>query len=172
MRAEEVKLERLRQRIEDHDWKLIRGQLSIHEHEIANEFKDLDGDSSEDSLTVEPVTGIGETFQLTLDAPASISTLPMPGLEHVVTCLNRCAGSSLISPEPPQAPPSQGEIQGSLLANAASVYGSDADDANTDTSHVERFDAMNKDLGFSADFDDDGIDIDDDDDDDGFDDGF
>lgn len=60
MRAEEVKLERLRQRIEDHDWKLIRGQLSIHEHEIANEFKDLDGDSSDESIAVVPETGLGK----------------------------------------------------------------------------------------------------------------
>ena len=60
MRAEEVKLERLRQRIEDHDWKLIRGQLSVHENELATEFKDLDEDSSDESLAVEPTKGFGK----------------------------------------------------------------------------------------------------------------
>lgn len=49
IQAEEVKLERLRQRIEDQDWKLMRGQLSVHEYDLANEFKDIDGDS-DDSL--------------------------------------------------------------------------------------------------------------------------
>lgn len=60
MRAEEVKLERLRQRIEDHDWKLIRGQLSVHENELATEFKDLDGDSSDESIAVAPTKGFGK----------------------------------------------------------------------------------------------------------------
>lgn len=59
MKAEEVKLERLRQRIEDHDWKLIRGQLSVHENEVATEFKDLDGDSSDDSIAAMPAKGFG-----------------------------------------------------------------------------------------------------------------
>ncbi len=59
MRAEEVKLERLRQRIEDHDWKLIRGQVSVHENENATEFKDLDGDSSDESVAAVATKGFG-----------------------------------------------------------------------------------------------------------------
>lgn len=79
----------------------------------------------------------------------------------------------MVPSERPQAPPGSGAVQGSLMANTTSAYGSDADDAeNDDTSQVERFDIMNKDLGFSGDLDDDGIDIDDDDDGDGFDDEF
>lgn len=57
MQAEEVKLERLRQQIEDQDWKLMRGQLSVHEHDLANEFKDIDGDS-DDSVHATQVLGM------------------------------------------------------------------------------------------------------------------
>lgn len=57
MKAEEVKLERLRQRIEDQDWKLMRGQLSVHEHDLANEIKDIDGDSV-DSIHVTEALGM------------------------------------------------------------------------------------------------------------------
>jgi len=57
MKAEELKLEQLRQRIEDQDWKLMRGQLSVHEHDLASEFKDIDRDS-DDSMHVTEVLGM------------------------------------------------------------------------------------------------------------------
>lgn len=56
MVAEEAKLERLRQQIEDQDWKLMRGQLSVHEHDLVNELKGIDGDS-DDSMHVPEVHG-------------------------------------------------------------------------------------------------------------------
>lgn len=57
MVAEEAKLERLRQQIEDQDWKLMRGQLSVHEHDLVNELKGIDGDS-DDSMHVPEVHGM------------------------------------------------------------------------------------------------------------------
>jgi hypothetical protein len=155
MRAEEVKLERLRQRIEDHDWKLIRGQLSVHENEVATEFKDLDAESSDESIVAEPANGFGVT-QLWLNC----------GLErdHNLTLGHVTAGGSVVMRD--ASPTKQQQIvQGSLVDVKASADGSD-DAEQTDTSQADKFEAMNKELGFSADGGLDDIDVDDDDDDD------
>eukprot|EP00892_Ulva_mutabilis_P007569 jgi/Ulvmu1/5184/UM021_0201.1 len=70
IKAEELKLERLRQQIEDQDWKLMRGQLSVHEHDLANEFKDVDGESDESFPITEE---LGQSFQESMPSadPAS-----------------------------------------------------------------------------------------------------
>lgn len=162
MRAEEVKLERLRQRIEDHDWKLIRGQLSVHENEVATEFKDLDGDSSDESIAAVPAKGFGapQLEQVHRGSPHD---------DHhgrVFSPSRMDAGGSVVMHDVQQAQLGTA-VQGSLVIANTSADGSD-DAEQTDTSQVDKFEAMNKELGFSADGLDD-IDVDDDDDYDGID---
>jgi hypothetical protein len=61
MTAEEQKLERLRHKIEDQDWKIIRGQVSVHERDVGQGFVDLDGASGDSSPVTEP---FGNTLNL------------------------------------------------------------------------------------------------------------